>query len=335
MILYSFARYMSADNKVGYIELSTSEPLGVVTIELHYSRGGTPWLITRTCTPIGGGVYAFDAVLTAEERTPVNAEDDYEVDMSKKQPDFHEDFLIYNNGVLLVDFAHRDYDEEPTVPGKEAALPTSSRESRMVKPRIYRLWDHYSWTPFQRKVSFVDSVPSATSAVRITITVPDDRVFPGSFKLRHLTPDAYLDEIADPAALFEGNSGIPAYHEGTKKVHVPTSDGNTVHVEEYELGDFCSYSMDAPSSGLYTTTVHDLRPVGVKLIATGVRAGSKYEYEAIPSVFKTMFGNAEAELDISGIDAPTWNFGNGDGRGLSVPDGGGITTYDNFNKWVA
>lgn len=318
-MVISMSRWVSPDERTGYVHIETVSPLVSPAIRHWYSSEGGYSSITRPLTPYGGpDTYSYDRWVPG---------------FSDDQPGFEDRFQVLSGGVVVVDYVQPEGIKEVDVSTKEPIqAPEGPYDTRQVENTVFRLWSHYTWTPFQRKVSFINTEVAGINALFVTLVVPNDRLFENCFSMTDIAQEQLDTMLSDPMALFEGNSGR-AFMLGDSVV-VPLSDGVRTWTEVYDQASFMTVTHSRGNGDFYGTTKYDeLTEIGQDSFSvTSNPSRRDYRVDEFPSTtWRNTARTIMSSQDGGPVMLPRLNFGEGDGRGLNVDGvGGAVYANDNF-----
>ena len=242
-------------------------------------------------------------------------------------------FTIYSGNTVIGTIVSADSNApESLKPLPKINIPTHQVESEPIVNTIYRLWEHYPSTPFQRKISLSSATTSANNALRYKVVVNDDKLFVNAFNPIKTTRDAFNDMIqSDPLDLFEGISGIAHLIEEENAVVIPLSDGVRIYVEEFSLESFMSLSVEGLSTPFRPTLYKELTEVRTVSMNIPTRR-PLYRNDDIPSTFLDKIqNNVEDNTWIRNVDVSILRIGDGEYQPLQMDSfSGAIYGSNNF-----
>ena len=312
MIVY-VARYVSPDNLKGYIELEFEGTYSDLFIKHYYLNDNELTDKKYKLNLITSGLYEYDI---------------------PKDVEFYDKFEIYNGNILIGSYITPEENAKDPFSNKQQQIPKSDAENRVIRNDVIRLWNHYTWTPFRRKISIANAIPSGLNATNFKLTVRNSNLFENAFNPTTTTRDAINDMLSNPQSLFEGENGQAFFIKEENKIVVPLSNYNTSWTEEFDANSFFTLnSLRESNDNLFSPNLYaELTDVGVtKYLIDAVF--SSYNSSEIPSGFLNDILSIEDNYVISSIDLSLMRLGDGSNQPFELEQLGGVLYgEDNFNE---
>lgn len=312
MIIY-VARYVSPDNLKGYVELEFEGTYSDLYIKHYYLNDNELTDKKYKLNLISSGLYEYDV---------------------PKDIEFYDKFEIYNGDVLLGSYVTPEESAKDPFSSKQQQIPKSDAENRVIKNDIIRLWNHYTWTPFRRKISIANAVPSGLNATNFKLTVSNSNLFENAFNPTTTTRDAINNMLSNSQSLFEGENGQAFFIKEENKIVIPLSNYNTSWTEEFDANSFFTLtSSRANNDNLFSPNLYpELTDVGTTSYSiSSIR--SSYNSSEIPSGFSSDILSIENNYRIDSVDLSLMRLGDGSRQPFELEQLGGVLYgTDNFNS---